>query len=177
MSPELEQIRREVERVTNAMSPEDWLYAPPGKWTSAQIVEHLMLSYVATTRGIQNAIREGKPLGGRPTLRDKIATFSVARLGFIPSGRKAPKQAMPGDTPGTHSPRQFNDALVAMDASLADAEKRFGSSAKVLDHPILGPLNSRDWRRVHLAHARHHLKEISRRTRRGSFRSAGTAAL
>ena len=59
--------------------------------------------------------------------------------------------------------RQFNDALVAMDATLTDAEKRFGSVAKILDHPILGPLERRGWRRVHLVHARHHLKEIEKR--------------
>ena len=42
VSPELEQIRREVERVAGAMSRDDWRYAPPGKWSCAQILEHLL---------------------------------------------------------------------------------------------------------------------------------------
>jgi len=168
VSPELEQIRREVERVAAAMSPEQWRYAPPGKWSSAQILEHLLLSYTATTKGAQRAMQLGKPLGGEPTLRDRLATFTVAKLGLLPSGRKAPKQATPSNGTAIQSLRQFNDALVAMDASLADAEKRFGRAVKILDHPILGPLNVHDWRRVHLVHARHHLKEIERRRKQAS---------
>jgi hypothetical protein len=40
--------------------------------------------------------------------------------------------------------------------------------AKILDHPILGPLNATDWRRVHRTHARHHLKQIQQRIRQTS---------
>ena len=164
MSPELEHIRREVERVTNKMSQDSWGYAPPGKWSCAQILEHLRLSYTATTKGTLIAIETGKPSGGRPTLRDKLATFYVAKLGMLPSGRMAPGHTVPQNG-GIQSLRHFNDALVAMDATLIDAEKRFGSVTRILDHPILGPLNAKDWRRVHLTHARHHLKEISKRAR------------
>ncbi len=164
MSPELEHIRRDVERVTGAMSQDHWCYAPPGRWSCAQILEHLRLSYTATTKGALTALQTGKPLGGRPTLRDKLATFYVARLGVLPAGRKAPKQTVPSSG-GIESLRHFNDALVAMDATLRDAEKRFGSVARILDHPILGPLNADEWRRVHLVHARHHLKQIAKQTR------------
>jgi Protein of unknown function (DUF1569) len=168
VSPELEHIRREAERVTSAMSPDDWRYAPPGKWSCAQILEHLLLSYTATTKGAQTALQTGKPLGGQPRLKDRLATFYVARMGFLPSGRTAPKQATPMNGTGVASLRQFNDALVAMDATLSDAEKRFGSAVKILDHPILGPLSAKDWRRVHRTHARHHLKQIEKRMRQAS---------
>jgi hypothetical protein len=169
VSPELEQIRREVERVTSAMSRDDWRYAPPGKWSCAQILEHLLLSYTATTKGTQTALQTGKPLGGQPRLRDRLATFYVARLGLLPAGQTAPRQSIPNNGFGVESLRQFNDALVAMDATLADAEKRFGSAVKILDHPILGPLNARDWRRVHRTHAKHHLKQIETRMKQTSF--------
>lgn len=172
MSPELEQIRREVERVTGTMSPDDWSYTPPGKWSCAQILEHLLLSYTATTKGTQTAIQMGKPLGGAPRLKDRLATFYVARLGFLPPGRMAPKVATPSNGAGVQSLRQFNDALVAMDATLTDAEKRFGSVAKILDHPMLGPLSAQDWRRVHRTHARHHLKQVGKRLREANSRRA-----
>jgi Protein of unknown function (DUF1569) len=172
VSPELEQIRREVERVTGAMSQDDWRYAPPGKWSCAQILEHLLLSYAATTKGTQTAMQAGRPLGGEPSLKDRLATFYVARLGFLPSGRSAPKQTTPQNDFGVESLRQFNDALVAMDATLTDAEKRFGSGVRILDHPILGPLNAKDWRRVHRTHAKHHLKQIEKQVRQaGSGRA------
>ena len=56
--------------------------------------------------------------------------------------------------------RRFNDALVAMDATLADAEKCFGSRTRLLHHPVLGPLAAQEWRRFHQVHGRHHLKQI-----------------
>jgi hypothetical protein len=168
VSPELEHIRREVERVASAMSRDAWRSAPPGKWTCAQILEHLLLSYTATTKGTQIALQTGKPMGGHPKLKDRLATFYVARLGFLPTGRAAPKMTHPVNGAGVDSLRQFNDALVAMDATLADAEKRFGAGVKILDHPILGPLSTKEWRGVHRAHARHHLKQIEKRLREAS---------
>ena len=166
MSPELEQVRREAERLTSEMSKADWHHAPPGKWSCAQIFEHLLLSYAATTQGTLQAMEIGKPLGGRPTLRDRISTFYVAGLGLLPSGRKAPKHVEPTDGGGLESLRQFKDALVAMDATLADAERRFGGKVKLLDHPILGPLTANQWRRFHRTHARHHLRQVAARARK-----------
>ena len=172
MSPELEEIRREARHLASGMSQAAWDHALPGKWSCAQIFEHLHLSYTATTEGTLNAMQEGKPLGGRPTLRHRISTFYVAELGLLPSGRKAPQHTIPKDGAGVESLRQFNDALVAMDATLADAEKRFGSRVKLLDHPILGPLTAREWRRFHRTHARHHLKQIAERVRAGGLAGA-----
>ena len=153
------------------MSQADWRHAPAGKWSCSQILEHLRLSYAATTKGTLNAMRIGKPLGGRPKLRDRISTFYVAGLGLLPSGRTAPEHTTPKDGAGLQSLRQFNDALVAMDATLTDAEKRFGSRVKLLDHPILGPLTAKQWRRFHRTHARHHLKQIV-----GRVQQAGPAS-
>jgi hypothetical protein len=161
----LEQIRRQAERITSNMKAEHWRHSPPGKWSCAQILEHLRLSYTATTTGTLKAMEIGKPLGGKPTLRDRISTFYVAGLGLFPSGRTAPKQAMPQEGAGIDSLRQFNDALVAMDSTLADAERRFGAGVKLLDHPVIGPLTAQQWRRFHRTHARHHLKQIAQRAK------------
>ncbi len=166
MSPELEQIRREAERLAGQMSQADWHHAPPGKWNCAEILEHLMLTYAATTQGTLKAMEMGKPLGGKPTLRDRVSTFYVAGLGFLPSGRAAPKHTIPTNGEGVDSLRPFNDALVAMDATLTDAEKRFGSRVRLLDHPVLGPLTAREWRCFHRTHSRHHFKQIAERVRR-----------
>lgn len=167
MSPELEQIRREAERLTNELSQADWRHAPPDKWSCAQIFEHLLLSYTATTKETQKAMQMGKPLGGRPSLRDRIGTFYVTHLGLLPSGRTAPEYTTPRSG-GLESLRRFNDALVAMDAMLADAEKRFGNRVRLLDHPVLGPLTAKQWRRFHLVHARHHLKQVAERVKQAN---------
>jgi hypothetical protein len=49
-----------------------------------------------------------------------------------------------------------------MDALLAQCAARFGARSKVLDHPILGPFSIAQWRKFHLVHGRHHVKQIRR---------------
>ena len=165
MSPELEQIRREVSRLTRHFHPADWLRAPEGKWNSAQILEHLLLTYRGTTKGLLQALQAGQPLGTAPTSRERVAAFLVTQLGYLPSGRTAPAQATPRGIPAPDSLGPFDDALVAMDASLKDAEKRFGAKVRLLDHPLIGPLTAKQWRRFHLMHAMHHLKQVAQRSK------------
>ena len=154
-----------MNRVTCDFTPDQWVRAPLGKWNSAQILEHLLLTYAGTTKGLLKAMEAGLPLGGAPSLRERAATFLIAGLGIVPSGRAAPKPATPCGTVAAGSMRQFSDGLVALDASLADAERRFGSKVKLLDHPIIGPLSAQQWRRFHRVHAMHHLKQIVERSR------------
>ena len=49
-----------------------------------------------------------------------------------------------------------------MDKLIAQCEAQYGARNKVLDHPILGPLTARQWRKFHWVHGRHHMKQISR---------------
>lgn len=160
MSPELECIRRETDRATRNASPDDWLRAPAGKWNSLQILEHLLLSYTATTKGLLRAMEAGQPQPGTPDLNQRLKCFYVLRLGRFPSGIEAPQHTVPVRGLGDDPLRRFNDALVAMDATLADAEKRFGSRTRLLNHPVLGPLTAQAWRRFHQVHGRHHLKQV-----------------
>ncbi len=161
MSPHLEEIRSRAEKLVGGVAAPEWRRAPAGKWNCSQILEHLLLSYTATTKGALRALESGTPLGGKPRLRERIATFYVVSLGRFPSGRNSPPQAMPKDGLNSESLREFNNALVAMDGTLFDAERRFGSQAKVLDHPALGPLTAEQWRRFHRIHADHHFKQIA----------------
>jgi len=170
LSPELEHIRCEVERLTLGWSESDWQRALPGKWTSAQVLEHLRLTFIGTSKGILNVMQTGRPLGSKPTLPDRLRTFWVAKLGLMPSGRTAPKLAVPKDGFEDDSLRRFYDALVAVDATLADAERRFGRSVKLLDHPVLGPLSAKEWRQFHRTHAKHHLRQLAKQKRLGSSR-------
>ena len=45
---------------------------------------------------------------------------------------------------------------------IAQCEERYGARVKVLDHPVLGPLTAKQWRKFHLIHGRHHVRQISR---------------
>ena len=177
MSPELEQIRREVEQLAREASESSWQRTPPGKWSCALIFEHLLLSYTGTTKGLLNAMKAGRPLGSKASLPDRAKALWVTKLGLMPSGRTAPTHITPMNGLALDSMRRFYDALVAMDATLADAERRFGSHVKLLDHPFLGPLNAKEWRQFHRAHTRHHLKQAMARLRQKSSADLITSSL
>jgi hypothetical protein len=132
-----------------------------------------MLSYTGTTRGLLNAMRSGRPLASRQVWPDRVRTFAVIKLGYFPSGRTAPRYMTPKDGLDVISLRGFYDALVAMDATLADAERRFGERVKLLDHHVLGPLDAHEWRRFHQVHSKHHLKQMKTLSRAVEFLPAG----
>lgn len=163
MAPELEQIRHEVEAITQSWSEVEWQLSFPGKWSTAQILEHLLLTYTGTTKGLRRTLENGTVTSNKATLPHRVRKFAVTKLGYMPSGREAFKQITPSE--GLTSLRRFYDALVAMDATLYDAERRFGRQARLLDHPFLGPLNAQEWRLFHRTHTRHHLRQIAERLR------------
>jgi hypothetical protein len=165
VAPELEQIRREVEAITRGWSDAQWDRGFPGKWTTAQIFEHLLLTYTGTSKGLRRALDNGSVSASNSTLPHRVRKFAVTKLGFMPGGREAFRQITPNDGISADSMRRFYDALVAMDSTLFDAERRFGRRARLLDHPFLGPLNAQEWRLFHRTHTRHHLKQIAERVR------------
>jgi Protein of unknown function (DUF1569) len=172
VSPELESVRRETERATRGISPDALLRAPHGKWNSLQVLEHLVLSYTATTKGLLRTMAAGQPERSNRNLQQRIRSLYVLWVGRFPAGIESPKQTTPKGGLGDEPLRQFNDALVAMDATLTDAEKRFGANTRILLHPILGPLTAQQWRRFHQVHGRHHLKQIIARAGGHAYRSS-----
>ena len=50
--------------------------------------------------------------------------------------------------------------ITAMDEIISECEARFGKNVMLLDHLILGPLTGAQWRKFHLVHGRHHVKQI-----------------
>jgi Protein of unknown function (DUF1569) len=53
--------------------------------------------------------------------------------------------------------------LEKMDEALRTCEEQFGSKKKIADHPVLGPIPISGWRKFHLLHTRHHMKQIRER--------------
>jgi hypothetical protein len=169
LSPHLEKVRREAERLTRGFSPEDWHSGCAGKWSASLIMEHLLLTFTATTRGALKAMKTGEPYCREATWKDRADRFYVLQMGRFPLGRKAAKNITPGEGLPSNNLCAFYDALVAMDTTLNDAERRFGKKMRILDHPILGPLTADEWRRFHRVHAEHHLRQIAA-LRRGTRR-------
>ncbi len=138
---------------------------PAGQWTIRQIVEHLCLSYRSTVGVLQSRIDKGTPTRSEPVLRQRIAHVTLITCGYFPKGRKAPEAVMPGQMSlpddGAALTRCFNEQILLLDEVAAKAELLFGEVA-CASHGTLGPLTVPQWRRFHLIHGRHHMKQIRR---------------
>jgi len=158
----LDRLQEALTSATRGMTWEDLERHPEGKWSAAQVLEHLYLTYTGTVKGFTRCLETGRPLVTPPTLRHRITTLVVVGLRHLPGGREAPKNTRPQGMSAEAVLREVPRQIAAMDEIIARTEQRFGKGKKVLDHPILGPLTTDQWRKFHWVHGRHHAKQIVR---------------
>jgi hypothetical protein len=162
----LERLRQELEEAMAGAGVGVANHTSPGRWKPDEIAEHLFLTYKHTSRGLEKCLATGSPLARRPTLKDRVATLLVVTLGYLPTGRKSPDRAMPRGMSPEDVREGLRVELQKMDSDLNDCERRFGQRTKIMDHPFIGPLTADEWRKFHLVHGRHHLKQIRERIHR-----------
>jgi hypothetical protein len=162
MDPQLQRTLQAIDAATRGMSGEQLAAHPEGKWSAAQILEHLAIAFGSTARGLEKCLVSGQPKVTPPTLYQRGATLLVAGIGYFPPGRKAPEFTQPKGMDGETALRAIRENLVAMDGAITRCEERFGRGRKIANHPVLGPLNVPQWRKFHLVHTRHHMKQIDR---------------
>jgi hypothetical protein len=160
MDAYLQRLQQAITSATLGMTAEDLRRHPEGKWSTAEVLEHLYLTYTGTVKGFERVLHEGKPLARRPMLTDRVRTLVVTGLGHLPEGRKAPDRTQPRGMQADEVAREIGPRISAMDEVIAQCEARFGKRTRVLDHPSLGPLTARQWRKFHWVHGQHHLKQI-----------------
>lgn len=130
------------------------------KWSVAQVVEHLDLTYTKNAAGLVRRLEKGLAPRRPRTRWQIVARFVVVTLGHFPTGRRAPETVMPTGrlfadvTPG------LERHLIELDETLSAAERAFGAGVPVLDHPVIGPFSVSDWRRFHWVHTRHHMRQV-----------------
>jgi hypothetical protein len=160
MDAYLQRLQEGIQSATRGMSGEDLLRHPEGKWCAAEILEHLYLTYTGTTKAFERCLQAGQPQVRARVLQDRMRTMVVVGLGHMPKGRQSPKHALPRGMTPEQVTREIGPRISAMDEAIAQCESRFGKQNRLLDHPILGPLTGRQWRKFHWVHGRHHLKQI-----------------
>ena len=163
MDSYLERLQKELENAMAGATPADLAKGPAGKWSPAQILEHLFLTYKGTNQGIARCLEKGTPLVTRATLTHRVGTVLVVNFGYLPSGRKAPERTVPRGMSADEVVNAIFPEIRLMDSGFAELETKFGTKTKVLDHLILGPLTAAQWRKFHLVHGRHHARQIRHR--------------
>ena len=163
MPSDLERLRRELEETIAAASDRALSQAPEGKWNSAQILEHLLLTYKNTNYGLGKCQEKGAPLATSATLPHRLGRVVVVSFGYMPKGREAPLRARPQGLPPAEVRSTIFAEIDKMESGFAECERRFGARTKLMDHPILGPLTAKQWRKFHWVHGRHHARQIRER--------------
>ena len=162
MDSYLQRLQDALAAATRDMNGEDLRRHPEGKWCAGEIVEHLFLTYTRTAKGLERCLSAGKPLVSRPTWKQRVAKLIVVGFGYMPKGGSAPQSSVPrGMSPETVV-AEVGPQIAAMDELTRRCEQQFGVGTKILDHPILGPLTGKQWRKFHWVHGRHHVDQILR---------------
>jgi len=160
MDTYLERLQEAVASATRGMSDEELTRHPVGKWSAAEVLEHLYLTYRGTVKGLERCLQGGKPLARTRTMRDRVRSSVVVGLGHMPKGRKSPERAMPRGMPAREVNAAIEPQIRTMAELMSRCEAQFGKRTRILDHPVLGPLTAREWCKFHWVHGRHHVKQI-----------------
>jgi len=144
-------------------SDADWQRAPSGKWTPAQIVEHLAIGLEWSAEKFR-ARRNHAPMERRRlTPAERIAKLLILGLRWFPPGRKAPERSVPAPLVAREMAAAHFLAGVAawdqLEGELLPARR----NDLFVKHPRLGDMTFEEWTRFHRVHARHHARQIRHR--------------
>lgn len=162
MDRRLDTLVRLISKETESLSLDQLRWHPEAKWSIAQVLEHLSLTYSGTKIVFDRCLNAGKTSATKPNARQRMIALVVTGLGYMPSGREAPVPVRPKGDGSTATSASLRDKISKMDESIAACEARFGSNIQIADHLILGPLTAPQWRKFHWVHGRHHLGQIRR---------------
>jgi hypothetical protein len=158
----LEDLRDALLSAIEGMSDPQMRWHPVDKWCAAEVLEHLYLTYTGTIKGFEKTLQEGKPMATPSSMKHRVRRLVVLGFNYLPTGRKSPPNATPKGLPIEKVRSEFAIKIAAMDRIISQCEDRFGRDAKLLDHPILGPLTGPQWKKFHVIHGRHHEKQLRR---------------
>jgi uncharacterized protein DUF1569 len=158
----LQRVQDAIADATRGMNAKELARHTEGKWSTAEILEHLDRTYTGTALHLQKCLDAGAPTASRAKLAQRFIVGIVVKLGYMPSGRKSPEFALPNGLAPEEILRSIPAHIADMDRVLTECERRFGARRHLADHPLLGPLSTEEWRKLHWVHTRHHMKQIAR---------------
>lgn len=161
MDTGLRTLQEEIATALGGISADQLSWHREGKWSAGEVLEHLYLTYTGTIKGFERLMQAGKISVTKANWKQRAGNFLVLRFSYMPPGRKAPAMARPKGLPREKVLAEIVPKISEMDEMIRLCEERFGNG-KLLDHAILGPLTATEWRKFHLVHGRHHLKQIRR---------------
>lgn len=143
---------------------DDWHRTVPGKWSLAQIVEHLGIGIDSVATAFEHRASK-EPMRRRSTPGQAVARHLILGLGRLPRGRRPPEGTVPAERPDPQAAvAQFRMGVSRLETLVQNwPEKR--QSEIFVRHPYLGDLNLPEWVRFFYVHCRHHAPQIRARLR------------
>ena len=103
------------------------------------------------------------PIARPRTTVELLSYLLVLRIGWVPSGRRAPAATVPAERPDPQAvERQLRDGVarfLALERELLPAR----ATDLFVKNPALGDLTLPEWLRFHVRHCEHHTRQIRAR--------------
>jgi hypothetical protein len=162
MHPKLAQLQEVLSQAIRGATTDELARHPEGKWSAAEILDHLNLTYIGTIKNLERCLAAGKPGATSDRKKNRWPRLLITRFGYFPGGRKSPDRVRPRGTPPEQVLAEVFANLSRMDDVISRCETHFDSRMPIADHPILGPLTAAEWRGFHATHGKHHASQIVR---------------
>jgi DinB superfamily len=162
VTSKLAELRDRLANAIDGMSAEDLARHPEGKWSSAEILDHLNLTYRGTIKNCERCLAAGTSGAKTDRSSKRWQRRGILWLGYFPPGRKSPERVLPRGTPIPQLTTEIFEDIARMEDVIAECDARFGRGRVIAEHPILGPLTAGEWRKFHLVHGKHHAQQIIR---------------
>lgn len=160
MHPHLQAAHDAIARETAGLPVEAIARPLPGRWSIAEILEHLTLSFTKNAEALQKALGSGELRARAPRLRERLARVLVVDVGYFPRV-EAPTATRPSRSiPPDRSTAAVLDAIRALDDTMARAVSRFGEAVPVANHPYFSGMTVPQWRKFHWRHTVHHMRQV-----------------
>jgi hypothetical protein len=139
-----------------------WVTAPEGKWSIAQIVEHLAIAFDLVATGFAS-LPEGEPKERQATPAQAVLRHALLGSGELPKGMRAPDISHPSDDPDPELVVARFRMGVEQTRTLVEDWPQERQVSSFLRHPVLGDLNLPEWVRFHYVHCSLHARQIEKR--------------
>jgi uncharacterized damage-inducible protein DinB len=159
---DIDQTRARLFESVEGLSAGEQAFLPaPGKWSVAEILEHLSLVERVVARVVTRLLEKSEAAGQTSETAPPFAPVSIAE--FVERTRtqklNAPESARPAGAPVADSLSHLRDSRAALRDLRARVERADCASARI-PHPVWGPLNLYQWLLFLGAHEARHLAQI-----------------
>jgi hypothetical protein len=130
-----------------------------GRWSPAQVAEHLALVYEYNRKVVTGTAGRGAPRFLQPVLRWFIVSQTLKAGRFTRKGR-APAIFRPSAAPAPAATvlARLTTAMTGMEVDIRSGHP---AGRHTVDHPFFGRLQTVDWIRLQAIHARHHRSQLT----------------